>query len=535
MLHFERWKIVLISLVCLTGVIATMPNFFDTKAGWWPSWLPDRQIVLGLDLQGGAYLLYQVDEEDYRSKRLTNLVGEVRNALRQNPRVGYTNLGQSDGGVQVRIRDAANIETARERLSELTNPLVSNLLSGTTVNEFSLEISDDGLVRFDFTQEGFDQRIRQVVEQSIEVIRRRIDELGTTEPNIQREGTNRILVEAPGEQDSQRLKELIGKTAQMTFHLVDESMSPEAALDAPRPPTGSMILYDALDPSIPYLIREDAPLSGEDLVDAQTAYDQANQPVVTFRFNTSGARTFGRLTQANVNQRFAVVLDNEVLTAPVIREPIVGGSGQISGGFTVDTANDLAIQLRAGALPAELIVVEERTVGPGLGQDSIDAGSMAALIGSVAVVVFMILAYGRFGVYANIALALNVCLILGIMSLLQATLTLPGIAGIVLTVGMAVDANVLIFERIREEARIGRSAILAMDAGFKRAFGTILDANVTTLIAAIILFNLGSGPIRGFAVTLAIGILTSVFSAYLVTRLLVALWVRRTRPTAVPI
>lgn len=535
MLHFERWKIALISLVCLTGVLATLPNFLNTDADWWPSFFPDRQIVLGLDLQGGAYLLYQVDETDYKSKRLANLVGEIRSALRQEPRIGYTNLGRADDGVQLRIRDVADLEAARTRLTELVNPLVNNLLSGATINEFSLNIASDGLVRFDFTDDGFNQRIRQLVEQSIEVIRRRIDELGTTEPNIQREGTNRILVEAPGEQDSQRLKDLIGKTAQMTFHMVDESVSPQAALDAPRLPAGTIILYDAQDPTLPYLVREEAPLSGEDLIDAQTAFDQSNQPVVTFRFNTSGARTFGRLTQANVDRRFAVVLDNEVLTAPVIREPIVGGSGQISGGFSVDSANDLAIQLRAGALPAELIVVEERTVGPGLGQDSIDAGSLAAVIGSIAVVAFMVLAYGRFGIYANIALVLNVCLILGVMSLLQATLTLPGIAGIVLTVGMAVDANVLIFERIREEARSGRSAILAMDAGFKRAFGTILDANVTTLIAAVILFQLGSGPIRGFAVTLAIGILTSVFSAYLVTRLLVALWVRRTRPQKVPI
>ena len=535
MLHFQRWQTILITLVCAVGILATLPNFFNTQNGWWPSFLPERQIVLGLDLQGGAYLLYEVDQEDYKNKRLTSLLGEVRGALRAQPRVAYVNLSRVDDGVQVRIRDTEDIEIARERLEPLVNPLTTNLVGGSAVDEFDLNISNDGLVRFTFSAAGFDTRIRSVVSQSIEVIENRINALGTTEPSIQSEGSDRILVEAPGEQNSQRLKELVGRTAQMTFHMVNEQVDPLVAQQT-GVPSGFILREDAELAGQFYVIEESARLSGEDLVDAQQAFDAQNgQPVVTFRFNTAGATEFGRITQANVGNRFAVVLDDKVITAPVIQQPILGGSGQISGNFSVETASDLSIQLRAGALPAELTVVEERTVGPGLGQDSINAGSMAALIGSVGVILFMGLAYGRFGIYADIALITNVFLILGVMSLLEATLTLPGIAGIVLTVGMAVDANVLIFERIREEARTGRSAILAMDSGFRRAFGTILDANVTTLIAALILFFLGSGPIRGFAVTLAIGILTSVFSAFLVTRLLVALWVKQNKPKKVPI
>ncbi|PTW60051.1 preprotein translocase subunit SecD [Breoghania corrubedonensis] len=538
MLYFARWKVVSILLVVFAGFIFTIPNFFTRdEVASWPDWVPGRQLVLGLDLQGGAYLLYEVDRGSYEEKRLQALVGDIRTSLRQSePRIGYTGLGvKNDKTVQFRLRDTGRIDEARARLKDLVNPLDASLFAGTQINEFSFTIADDGLVRFSFTDEGLAQRIRSVVDQSIEVIRRRVDQLGTTEPSIQRQGEDRILVEAPGLDDPERLKTLIGQTAQMTFHLVDSNANVQQAIQT-RPPAGDLLVYSTDDPPVPYLIDETPLLTGEDLQDSQATFDQrSNQPVVTFRFNTSGARKFAKVTQQNVGRPFAIVLDNEVISAPVIREPILGGSGQISGNFTVQSANDLAILLRAGALPAKLTIVEERTVGPGLGADSIEAGKIASLVGIVAVAVFMILAYGLFGIIADIALFVNMVLIFGALSFLGATLTLPGIAGIVLTVGMAVDANVLIYERVREEVRNGRSAVSALDAGFSRALGTILDANITTLIAAVILFYLGSGPIRGFAVTLAIGIVTTVFSAFTFTRFLVSMWLRNRRPSKLPI
>lgn len=536
MLYFARWKIALILLVAAVGVLTTLPNFFSSKTlENWPDFLPKSQMVLGLDLQGGAYLLYEVDKEDYVQKRLKTLVSDIRAQLREQPRIGYTGLGVQGETAQVRIRDLDKLDIARERLETLVNPLVSNLFGGQPVNEFEVTISDDGLARFAYTEQGLSQRMQSIVQQSIEVIRRRVDELGTTEPSIQRQGDDRILVEAPGEDDPQRLKDLVGQTAQLTFHMVDTTMSAEQAMQS-RPPVGSAIYTSVDDPPVPYLLEEAPLLSGEDLVDAQVTFNpQNNEPVVNFRFNTSGARKFSVITQRNVGNPFAIVLDEEVISAPVIREPITGGSGQISGNFTIQGANDLAVLLRAGALPAKLTVLEERSIGPGLGADSIEAGKLASIIAAVAVVVFMVLAYGRFGVIADLALAVNIFLIFGALTVLQATLTLPGIAGIVLTIGMAVDANVLIYERIREEARAGRTVIASIDAGYQRALGTILDANITTLIAALILFQLGSGPVRGFAVTLAIGIFTTVFSAFTFSRLLIALSLRRKRPTKLPI
>ncbi|MEP3277004.1 MAG: protein translocase subunit SecD [Stappiaceae bacterium] len=537
MLYFARWKIVLILVVIVAGFLATLPNFIDkeTLEKNWPSWLPSQQLVLGLDLQGGAYLLFEVDKQDYQTKQLENLSSEIRRVLRQSPRIGYTGLAAQADSVQVRIRDTDKISEAEGRLAELVNPLQTSLLGGAPVNEFALDVSSVGLARFTFTEDGLDRRISGIVNQSIEVIRNRIDELGTTEPSIQRQGFDRILVEAPGEDDPERLKRLIGETAQLSFHLVDSRMTGEQALQA-RPPAGSKVLYSADDPPIPYVIESAAMVEGDDLVDAQTGFDQqTNEPLVTFRFNTSGAQKFGLVTQQNVGRPFAIVLDDHVISAPVIREAILGGSGQISGNFTVEGANDLAILLRAGALPARLNVLEERTVGAGLGADSVEAGKIASLVGAAAVVIFMFAVYGLFGLFANLALFVNVALVFGALSFLGATLTLPGIAGIVLTIGMAVDANVLIFERIKEEMRLGRSAINAIDAGFSRALGTILDANITTLIAAVILFYLGSGPIKGFSVTLAIGIVTTVFSAFTFTRFLVAQWVRMRRPSHIPI
>jgi preprotein translocase subunit SecD len=379
------------------------------------------------------------------------------------------------------------------------------------------------------------ERMRKTIEQSIQIVERRVNELGTVEPVIQRQGNDRILVQVPGLQDPTHLKELLGKTAKMEFRMVDTSVPPDQAQRGGLPPDSELLMSQS-SPKVPYVVKKQVLVSGAELNDAQTGFDQrTNEPIVSFRFNSTGARKFAQATQENVGLPFAIVLDNEVISAPVIREPITGGQGQISGSFTVQSANDLAILMRAGALPAPLTVVEERTVGPGLGQDSIEKGELAAYVGSIMVIVFMLLTYRLFGVFANIAVAINVAMIFGLLSLLNATLTLPGIAGIVLTVGIAVDSNVLIYERIREELRGGRNAISAIDAGFKRALATILDSNITTFIAAAVLFYIGTGPVRGFAVTLGIGIITTVFTAFTLTRLIVAWWVRWKRPQSVPI
>jgi preprotein translocase subunit SecD len=377
---------------------------------------------------------------------------------------------------------------------------------------------------------------RQTIYQSIPIIEKRINELGLVEPTIQRQGLDRILVEVPGLGDPRRLLEILGKTAKLEFRMVDQSMNPADAAQG-RPPPDSEVLYEKQgNQSIPVLVYKQALVEGGDLQDAQASFDQrTSEPIVNFRFNTTGARKFATATQENVGRPFAIVLDNEVISAPVIREPILGGSGQISGNFTVESANNLAILLRAGALPAKLTPIEQRVVGPGLGLDSISAGEHASIAGAILVVVFMFATYGLFGLFANIAVAINVMMILGLLSFLNATLTLPGIAGIVLTVGIAVDSNVLIYERIREEVRNGRTPITAIDAGFTRALATILDSNITTFIAAAVLFFIGTGPVRGFAVTLGIGILTTLFTAFTMTRLIMAMWVGMVRPRAVPI
>ncbi len=534
MLQVSRWKIGLIFLVVLAAIVVDIPNFFSASSvSKWPSWIPHQQIVLGLDLQGGAYLLYQVDQADYVQKRLRTLVGDIRKAMLQDPRIGYTGLGIQGDAVQLRVRDLKQLDEAKTRLEPLRNSLNANVIGGSTVYEFDLTVSDTGLVRFTYDQNGLAQRLRGIVQQSIEVINRRINQLGTTEPSIARQGNDRILVEAPGLGDPARLKSLVGQTAQLTFHLVKGSLTKQQADSQPTPP-GTLEFPFAEDPNTIYVVEDTALMTGEDLVDAQAGFDsRTNEPVVNFRLSTSGARVFGDVTAKNVGRPFAIVLDNKVISAPVIQTPILGGSGQISGHFTVQTANDLAILLRAGSLPAKLNIVEERTVGPGLGADSIRAGKIAAIIGTVFVAVFMFATYGFFGLIANLAVLVNVSIIFAVLSILGATLTLPGIAGIVLTVGMAVDSNVLIYERIREEFRNGRSAIASIDVGFQRALGTILDANITTMISALVLMQLGTGPIRGFAVTNAIGIVTTVFTAFTFTRMIVSMWVAWRRPNRI--
>ena len=534
MLYFSRWKTVLIWLAVVLAAFFAFPNLLTKdEAANLPEFLPSQQMTLGLDLQGGSHILLQVDRQDIIKERLESTADEVRRALRA-AGIGYTGLSGTGQVVQVRIRDESRIEEAKTALSDLTDPVSSGLFAGGTLREVTLEEPQPQLLRLTLTDEGIDYRVSNAVSQSIEVVRRRIDELGTTEPVIQRQGDNRILVQVPGLDDPQRLKDLLNQTAKLTFHLVDTSMPVQEAING-RPPASSEVLYSTDDPPVPYLIKKAVEVSGESLTDAQAGFDQrTNEPIVTFKFDTKGAQRFGQITQQNVGLPFAIVLDDQVISAPVIREPILGGTGQISGSFTVQGANDLAILLRAGALPATLTVIEERTVGPGLGADSIAAGEIAGVIGAILVVGFMLVAYGFLGLVANIALIANVIMIIALLTVLGATLTLPGIAGIVLTVGMAVDSNVLIYERIREEHKSGRSLIQSIDVGFSRAFATILDANITTLIAAVILFYLGSGPVRGFAITLAIGIVTTVFTAFTLTRWLVAEWVRRRRPKELP-
>ncbi|MEO1986221.1 MAG: protein translocase subunit SecDF [Martelella sp.] len=534
MLYFSRWKTFFIWLVVAVGIVIALPNVFsDQQLSKLPGWMPDSKITLGLDLQGGSYIMLQVDRNDIVTDRLNTLVDDVRSDLRE-AQVRYTGLSGSGDSAQVRITDPAQYVEAETALEPLAEYINAGTLNGGTFQEVTMDDDGNGLIRLTLTEQGIDYRMRSAVEQSIEVIRRRVDELGTTEPLIQRQGDDRIIVQVPGLDDPQRLKALLNKTAKLTFHMVDTTVSAQDAIEG-RPPAGTEVLYSMDDPPVPYVIEKRALISGEDLVDAKAAFDQrTNEPVVNFRFDSRGAQRFAQATQQNVGRPFAIVLDDQIVSAPVINEPILGGSGQISGNFTVQGANDLAVLLRAGALPATLTVVEERTVGPSLGADSIRAGVMASVIGAAAVVVFMVAFYGMFGLVANIALVFNIVLLLALLSLIGSTLTLPGIAGIVLTIGMAVDSNVLIYERIREERRNGRSIVQAVDAGFSRAFGTIIDANLTTLIAAVILFFLGSGPVRGFAVTLAIGIITTIFSAFYLTRWMIAEWVRRKRPKELP-
>ena len=525
MVYFAKWKVVLVLVICAFGVAFAVPSFLsrDQAAGI-PAWLPNQQVSLGLDLQGGSHLLLEVDSKTVIQEYLESLVDTMRIELRK-ARIRYQGLGVEGNAAKVTIKDPAQTEQARQLLKAL---------------DADTETTTDGnRIFLTLTEKIIRDRKMAAVQQSIEIVRRRVDETGTREPTIQRQGEDRILVQLPGVDDPERVKRLLGKTAKMTFHLVDYRNSVEAALAGRVPPGSRLLPSDDVGPNGQtrmYLIRKRVMVSGDTLIDSQPSTDgRTNEPVVTFRFDSAGAKRFGLATAKNVGRLFAIVLDGKVISAPVIREPILGGSGQISGSFTFQSAQDLALLLRAGALPAPLTILEERSVGPGLGADSIAAGKIASILGMIAVLVFMAAAYGLFGFMADVALTVNMVLILGALSFLQATLTLPGIAGIVLTIGMAVDANVLVFERIREEVRIGRTPISAVDTGYSRAFTTIVDANLTTLIAAVLLYVFGSGPVRGFAVTLSIGIVTSMFTAIMLTRLLVVTWLRRTKPEVLPL
>lgn len=543
MMYISPWKVAIIIAVSLFGLIFSFPNLVSNDAlKGLPSWFPQKQMPLGLDLQGGSHLLLQMNVDELRQNWLENIEGEVRKEMRgerggsvQKDRIPYTSLAVVNGSVRLTLRDPSNMDAALRRLQVLPQPLSSSIFTGTS--SLDLEIAADGpnAIVIKPVPQALSERVTAALSASIETIRRRVDALGTTEPIIQRQGADRILVQVPGFNDPERLKRVINTTARLTFQLVDQTMTAEEAA-ATRPPPGTSVFQSVDEAEGPYLLRNEVIVGGEDLVDAQPGFDQqTNEPIVSFRFNATGGRRFGQVTQDNVGRPFAIVLDKKVISAPVIREPILGGSGQISGNFSVQEVNELSIQLRSGALPASLQIVEERSVGPSLGADSIEAGKLASIIAFVAVAVYMIAGYGLFGVFAVFALVINIALIVAALSLLQATLTLPGIAGIALTMGMAVDANVLIYERIREEVRARKTPVVAIDSGFTRASGTIFDSNITGLLAAIIMFALGSGPVRGFAVTMTLGILASMFTALTVTRYLIIQWVKWTRPTAVPI
>lgn len=545
MLHFERWKIVLILLTCFLGLLFALPNFFsaETRAKW-PGFLPSRAMPLGLDLQGGAHLLLAIDQKDIRHDWLTNLREDARRSLRD-AKIGFSAIGISGDALQVRLVKPEDTDAAYEALRKLVQP-IGNQILGTTGDDIEVRRgSEPGVIVIQPTSFGMRERLIHATSASIETINRRVNAMGTAESEVVQQGRDRILVQYPGLSDTQQLKDLIGQTAKLSFHAVHPTVTAEEA-QTTRPPVGYRIYQsgereDDIGYQAAYVLQEVPIVQGDDLVDAQPAFDsQTNAPIITFRFNQSGARKFGNFTKTHVGEPFAIVLDDKVISAPVIREAILGGSGQISGNFSVDSANNLAIQLRSGALPAKLTIVEERTVGPSLGADSIDAGMRAAVVGLLAMAVITIYIYGTFGVYALIGLLVHGILITALMSAVGATLTLPGIAGFVLTIAMAVDANVLIYERVREEMRAGKTQVMAIETGFRRAFTTILDSQLTTLVAGMIMFWLGSGPIRGFAVTLSLGILTSVFAAVTVTRLLCAMWLKNAkaakgRQVAIPI
>jgi preprotein translocase subunit SecD len=529
MLTLSRWKIIVVTLAVIFGFLFTLPNLVPQRM--LPGWLPQQRLNLGLDLQGGSYLLYEVDVEALRRERLTNLVEDVRANLRAE-QIAFGELGEAGGVVGVRIADAGKVDAAAALLRRSVGGPLAGSVSGRDV---SVATRDNQRIEITFVPEAARADAAKAVEQSIETIRRRIDSLGTKEPTITRQGANRIVIQAAGESDPEKLKSVVGQTAKLTFQMVDESVTPED-IAAGRIPPGVTVIAGAQPGAPPIPVAKRALVTGEDLIDASQSFGESGEAVVAFRFGGSGARKFGDATTRNVGKRFAIVLDDKYISDPRINQPIPGGSGVITGNFTPESAAELALLLRSGALPAKLNLEEQRTVGAELGADAVRAGAISTLVAAITIVVFMLLSYGLlFGGISVIALVINGLMIVAAMSLTQATLTLPGIAGLILTLAVAVDANVLIYERMRDEARAGRSPIMAADAGFSRAMSTIIDANVTTLVAAAIMFAFGAGPVRGFAWTLSIGVFTSVFTAVMVSQLLIGWWFRATRPKKLPI
>ncbi|MGJ5620112.1 protein translocase subunit SecD [Sulfitobacter sp. MF3-043] len=549
MLQIDLWKRILIALTCALGLWMALPNAFyspveqhndaikaieiagstpelEAQKALWPEWMPSGLVNLGLDLRGGAHLLAEVKVADVYASRMEASWPEVRDALR-----GLTPVRRQqspEGELRVRLNDPTKMQEALEIVRGLARPVTT--LTGTGSNDIDVS-GDQGVITVTLSDAEKQATDERTMQQSLEIIRRRIDEVGTREPTIQRQGSDRILIQVPGVGSAAELKAIIGTTAQLTFSPVVSRGSDANA----NPGIGNALLPAADEEGVYYIIESAPVVTGEELVDAQPSFDQNGSPAVNFRFNTSGARKFGDYTADNIGAPFAIVLDDEVISAPTIQSHIPGGSGIITGRFSVEESTNLAVLLRAGALPAGLEFLEERTIGPELGQDSIDAGKVATMVAFAAVLFFMWVSYGLFGIFANIALIVNVGILFGILSMIGATLTLPGIAGIVLTVGMAVDANVLIFERIREELKTAKGPARAIALGYEKALSAIIDANITTLITAVILFAMGSGPVRGFAITLGLGIITSVFTAIFVTRLMVVIWFEWRRPKTIEV
>ena len=528
MFDFPTWKKTWLWLITAVAILAALPSLVSMTTAKWPEALPDPTVNLGLDLAGGSHILLEAEPSQVAAQRLENLEEAVRTALRQaEPRIRIGDVSTADGRLTFMVEDMGEVDRAREILLPLVN-------GNGLVREWDLSMVDETRFVLVPTEQGLEQAVTDAMDSATEVVRKRIDSLGTREPTIIRQGDTRIVVQVPGLQDPDALKELLGQTARLEFKLVDQTALPSDVAAGVAPPGSEIVPFaeTTAQAGTSLAVRRLGGIRGDNLVGAQQTFDpQTNDPVVSITFDQQGGARFANLTRENVNKPFAIILDGKVLSAPNINEPILGGSASISGGFTTETANNLAISLRSGALPVDLAVIEERTVGPDLGADSIRSGLLAMTIGSVAVIVLMIVTYGRFGIYATAALVINVLMILGIMAALNTTLTLPGIAGFVLTIGAAVDANVLINERIREERKRGRRVVAAVETGYKEASRAIYDANVTNFIAGVLLFLFGSGPIRGFAVVLVIGLFTSVFTAVTLTRMWVAGWLRKARPS----
>ncbi len=528
MLTLSRWKLALVALSLVFGLLFTLPNL--VPAGTLPTWLPSQKLNLGLDLQGGSYLLLEVDTAALKKERLTNLSEDIRTKL-QAEQTDFSGLAVVGDAVTVRITDPTKFDASRKLLSDSLGERI-----GTGGKDVVVATQPDQRVVVSFVSQGADAAARDAVTRSIEIIRKRIDALGTKSPIITQQGATRIVVEAPGENDPEKLKAVIGKTAKLTFQMVDSEVAPEDIAAGRVPPDDEMLPAAPGEQGPPsYLVKRRSLVTGEMLTQASAGHDENNQPDINFAFNGNGSRRFAEATAANIGKPFAIVLDKQVISAPRINSAITAGSGQITGNFTEDSAHNLALLLKSGALPAPLNVIAQHTVGAELGADAVKAGQLSILIGAALIFAFIILSYGLFGGFAAIALVINGLMIVGAMSLTQATLTLPGIAGLVLTLAVAVDANVLIYERMRDEVRSGRQAMSAADAGFKRALTTIIDANVTTLVASVIMFQFGSGPVKGFAWTLFIGVITSVFTAVLITQVLIGWWFRVRRPKTLPI
>ena len=519
MLHFPKWKIFLALAICVWAILQSVPNFIPEAKRADYGFLPSGTIKLGLDLQGGSHLLLKVDFQHYLKEHFDSVLDDIRKNFRKE-KIGYINLGikkdeKGNPFINFTLRDISAIDAAKDKLKSISR-------------DFSVDSDSTGNFKVSYSDSVLVSMQKDVIEKSIEIVRRRVDETGTREPLIQMQGKDRILLQVPGLQNPAELKKLLGKTAKMTFHLMNND--DPFAVSTKFGGSDEMILPD-IDPASrqQYLVKKNVELGGDMLVDARATFDQA-QSVVSFKFNSVGGKKFAQITSENIGRPFAVVLDGKVITAPRINSAILGGSGIITGNFTTQEANELGLLLRSGALPAPLTIVEERTVGPSLGQDSIDKGKVATVAGFILVAGLMMVVYHLFGFFANIALVMHMVIIIAILSLFGATLTMPGIAGLVLTMGMGVDANVLIFERIKEEYKIGKSPIAAIDSGFNMAFRTILDSNITTLIAAFLLFSYGAGTVKGFAVTLTVGILSSMFAAITLTKLFILVWLKQTKP-----